>query len=330
MIKFMHHSKTNTNIKSEDTKMSKIYTSADQLIGGTPLLELRHIEKKHDLKAKVLAKLEYFNPAGSVKDRIAKSMIDDAEAKGILNQDSVIIEPTSGNTGIGLASVAAARGYRIIIVMPETMSVERRQIMKAYGAELVLTEGSKGMKGAIAKAEELAREIPNSFIPGQFVNPANPKIHRETTGPEIIEDTDGKVDIFVAGVGTGGTLTGVGEYLKSVKPDVKVVAVEPASSAVLSTGIAGAHKIQGIGAGFVPEVLNTKIYDEIITVSNESAFETGKEIGKSEGVLVGISSGAAVHAAVELAKREENAGKTIVVLLPDTGDRYLSTPLFAD
>ncbi len=330
MIKFMHHSKTNTNIKSEDTKMSKIYTSADQLIGGTPLLELRHIEKKHDLKAKVLAKLEYFNPAGSVKDRIAKSMIDDAEAKGILNQDSVIIEPTSGNTGIGLASVAAARGYRIIIVMPETMSVERRQIMKAYGAELVLTEGSKGMKGAIAKAEELAREIPNSFIPGQFVNPANPKIHRETTGPEIFEDTDGKVDIFVAGVGTGGTLTGVGEYLKSVKPDVKVVAVEPASSAVLSTGIAGAHKIQGIGAGFVPEVLNTKIYDEIITVSNESAFETGKEIGKSEGVLVGISSGAAVHAAVELAKREENAGKTIVVLLPDTGDRYLSTPLFAD
>jgi len=310
--------------------MSKIYTSADQLIGGTPLLELRHIEKKHDLKAKVLAKLEYFNPAGSVKDRIAKSMIDDAEAKGILNQDSVIIEPTSGNTGIGLASVAAARGYRIIIVMPETMSVERRQIMKAYGAELVLTEGSKGMKGAIAKAEELAREIPNSFIPGQFVNPANPKIHRETTGPEIFEDTDGKVDIFVAGVGTGGTLTGVGEYLKSVKPDVKVVAVEPASSAVLSTGIAGAHKIQGIGAGFVPEVLNTKIYDEIITVSNESAFETGKEIGKSEGVLVGISSGAAVHAAVELAKREENAGKTIVVLLPDTGDRYLSTPLFAD
>ncbi len=330
MIKFMHHSKTNTNIKSEDTKMSKIYTSADQLIGGTPLLELRHIEKKHDLKAKILAKLEYFNPAGSVKDRIAKSMIDDAEAKGILNQDSVIIEPTSGNTGIGLASVAAARGYRIIIVMPETMSVERRQIMKAYGAELVLTEGSKGMKGAIAKAEELAREIPNSFIPGQFVNPANPKIHRETTGPEIFEDTDGKVDIFVAGVGTGGTLTGVGEYLKSVKPDVKVVAVEPASSAVLSTGIAGAHKIQGIGAGFVPEVLNTKIYDEIITVSNESAFETGKEIGKSEGVLVGISSGAAVHAAVELAKREENAGKTIVVLLPDTGDRYLSTPLFAD
>jgi len=330
MIKFMHHSKTNTNIKSEDTKMSKIYTSADQLIGGTPLLELRHIEKKHDLKAKILAKLEYFNPAGSVKDRIAKSMIDDAEAKGILNQDSVIIEPTSGNTGIGLASVAAARGYRIIIVMPETMSVERRQIMKAYGAELVLTEGSKGMKGAIAKAEELAREIPNSFIPGQFVNPANPKIHRETTGPEIFEDTDGQVDIFVAGVGTGGTLTGVGEYLKSVKPDVKVVAVEPASSAVLSTGIAGAHKIQGIGAGFVPEVLNTKIYDEIITVSNESAFETGKEIGKSEGVLVGISSGAAVHAAVELAKREENAGKTIVVLLPDTGDRYLSTPLFAD
>ena len=330
MIKFMHHSKINTNIKSEDTKMSKIYTSADQLIGGTPLLELRHIEKKHDLKAKVLAKLEYFNPAGSVKDRIAKSMIDDAEAKGILNQDSVIIEPTSGNTGIGLASVAAARGYRVIIVMPETMSVERRQIMKAYGAELVLTEGSKGMKGAIAKAEELAREIPNSFIPGQFVNPANPKIHRETTGPEICEDTDGKVDIFVAGVGTGGTLTGVGEYLKSVKPDVKVVAVEPASSAVLSTGIAGAHKIQGIGAGFVPEVLNTKIYDEIITVSNESAFETGKEIGKSEGVLVGISSGAAVHAAVELAKREENAGKTIVVLLPDTGDRYLSTPLFAD
>ena len=310
--------------------MSKIYTSADQLIGSTPLLELTHIEKKHGLKAKVLAKLEYFNPAGSVKDRIAKAMIDDAEAKGLLNADSVIIEPTSGNTGIGLASVAAARGYRIIIVMPETMSVERRQLMKAYGAELVLTEGAKGMKGAIAKADELAKEIPNSFIPGQFVNAANPKAHFETTGPEIFADTDGDVDIFVAGVGTGGTVTGVGQYLKSKKPEVKVVAVEPKSSAVLSTGVAGSHKIQGIGAGFVPDVLDTKIYDEIIPVENDDAFATGKEIGKSEGVLVGISSGAAVWAAIELAKRPENEGKTIVVLLPDTGDRYLSTPLFAD
>ncbi len=310
--------------------MSKIYTSADQLIGSTPLLELTHIEKKHGLKAKVLAKLEYFNPAGSVKDRIAKAMIDDAEAKGLLNAASVIIEPTSGNTGIGLASVAAARGYRIIIVMPETMSVERRQLMKAYGAELVLTEGAKGMKGAIAKADELAKEIPNSFIPGQFVNAANPKAHFETTGPEIFADTDGDVDIFVAGVGTGGTVTGVGQYLKSKKPEVKVVAVEPKSSAVLSTGVAGSHKIQGIGAGFVPEVLDTKIYDEIIPVENDDAFATGKEIGKSEGVLVGISSGAAVWAAIELAKRPENEGKTIVVLLPDTGDRYLSTPLFAD
>ena len=310
--------------------MSKIYTSADQLIGSTPLLELTHIEKKHGLKAKVLAKLEYFNPAGSVKDRIAKAMIDDAEAKGLLNADSVIIEPTSGNTGIGLASVAAARGYRIIIVMPETMSVERRLLMKAYGAELVLTEGAKGMKGAIAKADELAKEIPNSFIPGQFVNAANPKAHFETTGPEIFADTDGDVDIFVAGVGTGGTVTGVGQYLKSKKPEVKVVAVEPKSSAVLSTGVAGSHKIQGIGAGFVPEVLDTKIYDEIIPVENDDAFATGKEIGKSEGVLVGISSGAAVWAAIELAKRPENEGKTIVVLLPDTGDRYLSTPLFAD
>ncbi|MDY5588242.1 MAG: cysteine synthase A [Oscillospiraceae bacterium] len=310
--------------------MSKIYTSADQLIGSTPLLELTHIEKKHDLKAKVLAKLEYFNPAGSVKDRIAKAMIDDAEAKGLLNADSVIIEPTSGNTGIGLASVAAARGYRIIIVMPETMSVERRQLMKAYGAELVLTEGAKGMKGAIAKADELAKEIPNSFIPGQFVNAANPKAHFETTGPEIFADTDGDVDIFVAGVGTGGTVTGVGQYLKSKKPEVKVVAVEPKSSAVLSTGVAGSHKIQGIGAGFVPDVLDTKIYDEIIPVENGDAFATGKEIGKSEGVLVGISSGAAVWAAIELAKRPENEGKTIVVLLPDTGDRYLSTPLFAE
>lgn len=310
--------------------MSKIYTSADQLIGSTPLLELTHIEKKHDLKAKVLAKLEYFNPAGSVKDRIAKAMIDDAEAKGLLNADSVIIEPTSGNTGIGLASVAAARGYRIIIVMPETMSVERRQLMKAYGAELVLTEGAKGMKGAIAKADELAKEIPNSFIPGQFVNAANPKAHFETTGPEIFADTDGDVDIFVAGVGTGGTVTGVGQYLKSKKPEVKVVAVEPKSSAVLSTGVAGSHKIQGIGAGFVPNVLDTKIYDEIIPVENDDAFATGKEIGKSEGVLVGISSGAAVWAAIELAKRPENEGKTIVVLLPDTGDRYLSTPLFAE
>ena len=310
--------------------MSKIYTSADQLIGSTPMLELTHIEKKHDLKAKVLAKLEYFNPAGSVKDRIAKAMIDDAEAKGLLNADSVIIEPTSGNTGIGLASVAAARGYRIIIVMPETMSVERRQLMKAYGAELVLTEGAKGMKGAIAKADELAKEIPNSFIPGQFVNAANPKAHFETTGPEIFADTDGDVDIFVAGVGTGGTVTGVGQYLKSKKPEVKVVAVEPKSSAVLSTGVAGSHKIQGIGAGFVPDVLDTKIYDEIIPVENDDAFATGKEIGKSEGVLVGISSGAAVWAAIELAKRPENEGKTIVVLLPDTGDRYLSTPLFAE
>ena len=310
--------------------MSKIYTSADQLIGKTPLLELTHIEKKYGLKAKVLAKLEYFNPAGSVKDRIARKMLDDAEAAGKLTPDSVIIEPTSGNTGIGLASVAAARGYRIIIVMPETMSVERRQLMKAYGAELVLTEGAKGMKGAIAKAEELAKEIPNSFIPGQFTNPANPKAHFETTGPEIFADTDGAVDIFVAGVGTGGTVTGVGEYLKSKKPEVKVVAVEPASSAVLSTGVAGSHKIQGIGAGFVPDVLNTKVYDEIITVSNEDAFAAGKLVGKKEGVLVGISSGAAVWAGVELAKRPENEGKTIVVLLPDTGDRYLSTPLFAD
>ena len=310
--------------------MANIYTSADQLIGRTPLLELRNIEKTYNLKAKILAKLEYFNPAGSVKDRIAKAMIDDAEAKGKLQPDSVIIEPTSGNTGIGLASVAAARGYRIIIVMPETMSVERRQLMKAYGAELVLTEGSKGMKGAIAKAKELAAEIPNSFIPGQFVNPANPQTHRDTTGPEIYADTDGAVDIFVAGVGTGGTVTGVGEYLKAQKPDVKIVAVEPATSAVLSTGVAGAHKIQGIGAGFVPDVLNTAVYDEIITVANEDAFATGKLLGRSEGVLVGISSGAALWAAIELAKREENAGKTIVVLLPDTGDRYLSTPLFAE
>ena len=308
--------------------MSNIYTSADQLIGKTPLLELTHIEKDNKLNAKIYAKLEYFNPAGSVKDRIAKSMIDDAEASGKLKAGSVIIEPTSGNTGIGLAAVAAARGYRIIIVMPETMSVERRQLMKAYGAELVLTEGAKGMKGAIAKAEELAKEIPDSFLPGQFVNPANPKAHFETTGPEIWEDTDGEVDIFVAGVGTGGTITGTGEYLKTKKPAVKVVAVEPAASAVLSTGVAGSHKIQGIGAGFVPEVLNTKIYDEIITVSNEDAFATGKLIGRSEGVLVGISSGAAVWAAIELAKRPENAGKKIVVLLPDTGDRYLSTPLF--
>ena len=310
--------------------MSKIYKSADELIGGTPLMELTHIEKELGLKAKILAKLEYFNPAGSVKDRIAKAMIDDAEEKGLLKKGSVIIEPTSGNTGIGLASVAAARGYRIIIVMPETMSVERRQIMKAYGAELVLTEGAKGMKGAIAKADELAKEIPNSFIPGQFVNPANPKAHFEHTGPEIYEDTDGNVDIFVAGVGTGGTITGVGEYLKSKKPDVKVVAVEPATSAVLSTGVAGAHKIQGIGAGFVPDVLDTKVYDEIIPVSNEDAFATGKLIGKKEGVLVGISSGAALSAAIELAKRPENEGKNIVVLFPDTGDRYLSTPLFAD
>ena len=310
--------------------MSAVYTSADQLIGKTPLLELTHIVKKLGLNARILAKLEYFNPAGSVKDRIAKAMIDDAEKKGLLKPGSVIIEPTSGNTGIGLASVAAARGYRLVIVMPETMSVERRQIMKAYGAELVLTDGSKGMKGAIEKADELAKEIPNSFIPGQFVNPANPKAHFEHTGPEIFEDTDGEVDIFVAGVGTGGTVTGVGQYLKSRKPEVRVVAVEPASSAVLSAGVAGPHKIQGIGAGFVPKVLDTKVYDEIITVSNEDAFATGKLIGKSEGVLVGISSGAAVHAAVELAGRQENAGKTIVVLLPDTGDRYLSTPLFAD
>ena len=309
--------------------MSRIFTSADQLIGHTPLMELTNIEKKHGLKAKLLAKLEYFNPAGSVKDRIAKAMIDDAEAKGLLKSGSVIIEPTSGNTGIGLASVAAARGYRIIIVMPETMSVERRQIMKAYGAELVLTEGAKGMKGAIAKAEELSKEIPNSFIPGQFVNPANPKAHFETTGPEIFDDTDGKVDIFVAGVGTGGTVTGVGQYLKSRNPSVKVVAVEPKSSAVLSTGVAGPHKIQGIGAGFVPDVLDTKVYDEIIPVTNEDAFAAGKEIGRSEGVLVGISSGAALWAGIDLAKRPENAGKTIVVLLPDTGDRYLSTPLFA-
>ena len=310
--------------------MSRIFTSADQLIGHTPLMELTNIEKKHGLKAKLLAKLEYFNPAGSVKDRIAKAMIDDAETKGLLKPGSVIIEPTSGNTGIGLASVAAARGYRIIIVMPETMSVERRQIMKAYGAELVLTEGAKGMKGAIAKAEELSKEIPNSFIPGQFVNPANPKAHFETTGPEIFDDTDGKVDIFVAGVGTGGTVTGVGQYLKSRNPSVKVVAVEPKSSAVLSTGVAGPHKIQGIGAGFVPDVLDTKVYDEIIPVTNEDAFAAGKEIGRSEGVLVGISSGAALWAGIELAKRPENAGKTIVVLLPDTGDRYLSTPMFAD
>ena len=310
--------------------MSKIYTSADRLIGSTPLLELTHIEKKLGLKAKILAKLEYFNPAGSVKDRIAKAMIDDAEAKGLLNADSVIIEPTSGNTGIGLASVAAARGYRIIIVMPETMSVERRQLMKAYGAELVLTEGAKGMKGAIAKADELAKEIPNSFIPGQFVNAANPKAHFETTGPEIFADTDGEVDIFVAGVGTGGTVTGVGQFLKSKKPEVKVVAVEPKSSAVLSTGVAGSHKIQGIGAGFVPDVLDTKVYDEIIPVENDDAFATGKEIGKSEGVLVGISSGAALHAAIEVARREENRGKTIVVLLPDSGDRYFSTALFEE
>lgn len=310
--------------------MSNIYKTADELIGGTPLLELSHIEKQLGLKAKILAKLEYFNPAGSVKDRIAKAMLDEAERSGKLKPDSVIIEPTSGNTGIGLAAVAAARGYRIIIVMPETMSVERRQLMKAYGAELVLTEGAKGMKGAIAKAQQLAEEISGSFIPSQFTNPANPKAHFDTTGPEIWRDTDGAVDIFVAGVGTGGTVTGVGEYLKSQKPDVKIVAVEPSSSAVLSTGVAGAHKIQGIGAGFVPDVLNTKVYDEIITVANEDAFETGRLIGKSEGVLVGISSGAAVWAAIQLAQRPENAGKTIVALLPDTGDRYLSTPLFAE
>lgn len=310
--------------------MARIFASADELIGKTPLLELTHIEKEYSLKAKIVAKLEYFNPAGSVKDRIAKGMIDDAEKKGLLKEGSVIIEPTSGNTGIGLASVAAARGYRIIIVMPETMSVERRQLMKAYGAELVLTPGEKGMKGAIAKADELSKEIPNSFIPGQFVNPANPAVHRASTGPEIYEDTDGKVDIFVAGVGTGGTITGVGEYLKGKNPNIKVVAVEPKTSAVLSTGVAGAHKIQGIGAGFVPDVLNTKIYDEIIPVENEAAFETVRQIGRKEGVLVGISSGAAAFAAIELAKRPENEGKTIVVLLPDTGDRYLSTPLFAE
>ena len=310
--------------------MSRIYTSADQLIGHTPLLELTHLEKKYGLKARLLGKLEYLNPAGSVKDRIARAMIDDAEAKGLLKPGSVIIEPTSGNTGIGLASVAAARGYRVIIVMPETMSVERRQLMKAYGAELVLTEGSKGMSGAIAKAEELAREIPGGFVPGQFVNAANPKAHFETTGPEIYEDTDGKVDYFVAGVGTGGTITGVGQYLKSRNPEVKVVAVEPKSSAVLSTGVAGAHKIQGIGAGLVPQVLDTRVYDEIIPVENDDAFALGKEMGRSEGVLVGISSGAALWAAIEIAKRPGSEGKTIVVLLPDTGDRYLSTPLFAD
>ena len=310
--------------------MSAIYTSADELIGKTPLLELTHIEKKYGLKAKIFAKLEYFNPAGSVKDRIAKAMIDDAEEKGLLKEGSVIIEPTSGNTGIGLASVAAARGYRIIIVMPETMSVERRQIMKAYGAELVLTDGAKGMKGAIEKADELAKEIPNSFVPGQFVNEANPKAHFETTGPEIFEDTDGNVDFFVAGVGTGGTITGTGKYLKSKLPNVKIVAVEPKSSAVLSTGVAGPHKIQGIGAGFVPKVLDTAVYDDIIPVENDDAFAMGKEVGRNEGVLVGISSGAALWAAIELAKRPENEGKNIVVLFPDTGDRYLSTPLFAD
>ena len=310
--------------------MSKIYTSADQLIGRTPLLELTHIEKELGLKAKILAKLEYFNPAGSVKDRIAKAMIDDAEQKGLLQEGSVIIEPTSGNTGIGLASVAAARGYRIIIVMPDSMSVERRQLMKAYGAELVLTEGAKGMKGAIARAEELAKEIPSSFLPGQFVNPANPKAHFETTGPEIYEDTDGKVDYFVAGVGTGGTITGTGEYLKSKNPAIRVVAVEPKTSAVLSTGVAGPHKIQGIGAGFVPQVLDTKVYDEIIPVENDDAFTSGRLVGRKEGVLVGISSGAALWAAIELAKRPDSEGKTIVVLMPDTGDRYLSTPLFAE
>lgn len=310
--------------------MSRVYTSAEQLIGKTPLLELTRIEKEYELQAKILAKLEYFNPAGSVKDRVAKAILDDAESTGGLKPDTVIIEPTSGNTGIGLASVAAARGYRMILVMPDTMSVERRQLMKAYGAELVLSEGSKGMKGAIAKAEELANEIPNSFVPGQFVNPANPKAHRESTGPEIYEDTDGNVDIFVAGVGTGGTVTGVGEYLKAQNPDIKIVAVEPVSSAVLSTGIAGSHKIQGIGAGFVPDILNTSIYDEVITVENDDAFATGKLMGHREGVLVGISSGAALWAAIQLAKRAENKGKTIVVLMPDTGDRYLSTPLFAE
>ena len=310
--------------------MSRVYTSAEQLIGKTPLLELTRIEKEYELQAKILAKLEYFNPAGSVKDRVAKAILDDAESTGGLKPDTVIIEPTSGNTGIGLASVAAARGYRMILVMPDTMSVERRQLMKAYGAELVLSEGSEGMKGAIAKAEELANEIPNSFVPGQFVNPANPKAHRESTGPEIYEDTDGNVDIFVAGVGTGGTVTGVGEYLKAQNPDIKIVAVEPVSSAVLSTGIAGSHKIQGIGAGFVPDILNTSIYDEVITVENDDAFATGKLMGHREGVLVGISSGAALWAAIQLAKRAENKGKTIVVLMPDTGDRYLSTPLFAE
>ena len=310
--------------------MSRVYTSAEQLIGKTPLLELTRIEKEYELQAKILAKLEYFNPAGSVKDRVAKAILDDAESTGGLKPDTVIIEPTSGNTGIGLASVAAARGYRMILVMPDTMSVERRQLMKAYGAELVLSEGAKGMKGAIAKAEELANEIPNSFVPGQFVNPANPKAHRESTGPEIYEDTDGNVDIFVAGVGTGGTVTGVGEYLKAQNPDIKIVAVEPVSSAVLSTGIAGSHKIQGIGAGFVPDILNTSIYDEVITVENDDAFATGKLMGHREGVLVGISSGAALWAAIQLAKRAENKGKTIVVLMPDTGDRYLSTPLFAE
>ena len=310
--------------------MSRVYTSAEQLIGKTPLLELTRIEKEYELQAKILAKLEYFNPAGSVKDRVAKAILDDAESTGRLKPDTVIIEPTSGNTGIGLASVAAARGYRMILVMPDTMSVERRQLMKAYGAELVLSEGAKGMKGAIAKAEELANEIPNSFVPGQFVNPANPKAHRESTGPEIYEDTDGNVDIFVAGVGTGGTVTGVGEYLKEQNPDIKIVAVEPASSAVLSTGIAGSHKIQGIGAGFVPDILNTSIYDEVITVENDDAFAIGKLMGHREGVLVGISSGAALWAAIQLAKRAENKGKTIVVLMPDTGDRYLSTPLFAE
>ena len=310
--------------------MSRVYTSAEQLIGKTSLLELTHIEKEYELQAKILAKLEYFNPAGSVKDRVAKAILDDAESTGGLKPDTVIIEPTSGNTGIGLASVAAARGYRMILVMPDTMSVERRQLMKAYGAELVLSEGAKGMRGAIAKEEELANEIPNSFVPGQFVNPANPKAHRESTGPEIYEDTDGNVDIFVVGVGTGGTVTGVGEYLKAQNPDIKIVAVEPASSAVLSTGIAGSHKIQGIGAGFVPDILNTSIYDEVITVENEDAFATGKLMGHREGVLVGISSGAALWAAIQLAKRAENKGKTIVVLMPDTGDRYLSTPLFAE